>query len=205
MCGGWCVELRTLLTLNHCTSFMHTMVGLLPHFILRDQFWRCLIHDTHRVCNHQSRIWYVHIKVFWRINTKQKRFTQCWAAGKHVLKCLLSPDSRQMVTTSADKTIKLWNLDGFTLERTLTGAVPYLVIKRPHVSCFLSSIVYCAPLILEKNLRSSLLGSRHHDLCIANSMSDLRWKEQRLMQFSCVFIKSRLQGTRDGCGIVSSQ
>ena len=44
-----------------------------------------------------------------------------WCAGKQVLKCLLSPDVRQLATASADKTIKLWNLDGFTLDRTLTG------------------------------------------------------------------------------------
>ena len=43
------------------------------------------------------------------------------APGKYVLKCLLSPDVRQLATTSADKTIKLWNLDGFTLDRTLVG------------------------------------------------------------------------------------
>jgi WD40 repeat protein len=28
---------------------------------------------------------------------------------------------QQLATTSADKTVKLWNLDGFTLDRTLTG------------------------------------------------------------------------------------
>ncbi len=39
----------------------------------------------------------------------------------YVLKCLLSPDVRQLATTSSDKTVKLWNLDGFTLDRTLTG------------------------------------------------------------------------------------
>lgn len=39
----------------------------------------------------------------------------------YVLKCLLSPDVRQLATTSSDKTVKLWNLDGFQLERTLTG------------------------------------------------------------------------------------
>ncbi len=39
-----------------------------------------------------------------------------------MLKCLLSPDVRQLATTSADKTVKLWNLDGFTLDRTLVGA-----------------------------------------------------------------------------------
>ena len=44
--------------------------------------------------------------------------------GKYVLKCLLSPDVRQLATASADKTVKLWNLDGFTLERTLTGESP---------------------------------------------------------------------------------
>lgn len=45
----------------------------------------------------------------------------CSVAGKYVLKCLLSPDVRQLATASADNTVKLWNLDGFTLERTLTG------------------------------------------------------------------------------------
>lgn len=41
--------------------------------------------------------------------------------GHHILKCLLSPDVRQLATASADKTVKLWNLDGFVLDRTLTG------------------------------------------------------------------------------------
>ena len=43
------------------------------------------------------------------------------AHDAYVLKCLLSPDNRLLATTSSDKTVKLWNLDGFTLERTLTG------------------------------------------------------------------------------------
>ena len=43
------------------------------------------------------------------------------AHSTYVLKCLLSPDVRQLATTSADRTVKLWNLDGFTLDRTLTG------------------------------------------------------------------------------------
>ena len=41
--------------------------------------------------------------------------------GKYILKCLLSPDVRQLATTSADRTVKLWSLDGFGLDRTLTG------------------------------------------------------------------------------------
>lgn len=43
-------------------------------------------------------------------------------AGAVVLKCLLSPDVRQLATTASDKSVKLWNVDGFTLDRTLTGA-----------------------------------------------------------------------------------
>jgi G protein beta subunit-like protein len=39
----------------------------------------------------------------------------------YILKCLISPDMQQLATTSSDKTVKLWNLDGFTLDRTLTG------------------------------------------------------------------------------------
>lgn len=50
-------------------------------------------------------------------------------AGKYVLKCLLSPDVRQLATASADKTVKLWNLDGFTLERTLTGIFASLLVQ----------------------------------------------------------------------------
>ena len=43
------------------------------------------------------------------------------AHNAYVLKCLLSPDCRLLATTSSDKTVKLWNLDGFKLERTLEG------------------------------------------------------------------------------------
>lgn len=43
------------------------------------------------------------------------------AHNAYVLKCLLSPDNRLLATTSSDKTVKLWNLDGFKLERTLEG------------------------------------------------------------------------------------
>lgn len=49
-----------------------------------------------------------------------------------ILKCLLSPDVRQLATASSDKTVKLWNLDGFTLDRTLTGASS-LPLRVPQV------------------------------------------------------------------------
>lgn len=41
----------------------------------------------------------------------------------YILKCLISPDVQQLATASSDKTVKLWNVDGFSLDRTLTGAV----------------------------------------------------------------------------------
>lgn len=43
------------------------------------------------------------------------------AHSGYILKCLISPDGRYLVTTSSDSTVKLWNLDGFSLDRTLKG------------------------------------------------------------------------------------
>ena len=59
-------------------------------------------------------------------------------AGKYVLKCLLSPDVRLLATASADKTVKLWNLDGFTLERTLTG-----MLARLHMQISKTDLAMC--------------------------------------------------------------
>ena len=44
----------------------------------------------------------------------------------YVLKCMLSPDVRQLATTSSDKTVKLWNLDGFTLDAATLASSPML-------------------------------------------------------------------------------
>lgn len=47
------------------------------------------------------------------------------AHNTHILKCLLSPEfsdpNRYLATASSDGTVKIWNVDGFTLEKTLTG------------------------------------------------------------------------------------
>lgn len=45
----------------------------------------------------------------------------------YILKCLISPDVQQLATASSDKTVKLWNVDGFSLDRTLTGKHTYML------------------------------------------------------------------------------
>jgi G protein beta subunit-like protein len=39
----------------------------------------------------------------------------------YITRCLISPDVQQLATASSDRTVKLWNLDGFGLDRTLAG------------------------------------------------------------------------------------
>jgi len=39
----------------------------------------------------------------------------------YILKCLFSPDAKYLATSSADHTIKLWNVHNFSLSKTLTG------------------------------------------------------------------------------------
>ncbi|CAL5423376.1 unnamed protein product [Camellia sinensis] len=45
----------------------------------------------------------------------------------YILKCLLSPEfcepNRYLATASADNTVKIWNVSGFTLEKTLRGDI----------------------------------------------------------------------------------
>ncbi|XP_020885312.1 protein LST8 homolog isoform X1 [Arabidopsis lyrata subsp. lyrata] len=44
------------------------------------------------------------------------------AHNGYILKCLLSPgNNRYLATASSDKTVKIWNVDGFKLEKVLTG------------------------------------------------------------------------------------
>ncbi|CAG7877247.1 unnamed protein product [Brassica rapa] len=43
------------------------------------------------------------------------------AHNGHILKCLLSPANKYLATASSDKTVKIWNVDGFKLEKVLTG------------------------------------------------------------------------------------
>ena len=51
---------------------------------------------------------------------------------------------RQLATTSSDKTIKLWNLDGFSLDRTLTGkALSCLSLSKLRLQAW--SLQLCQP------------------------------------------------------------
>jgi len=45
-----------------------------------------------------------------------------WKAhDRYILKCLFSPNTKMLATTSADHTAKIWNLEDFTLIKTLVG------------------------------------------------------------------------------------
>lgn len=49
--------------------------------------------------------------------------TKILAHSKYLLRVLLAPSMKTLATCSADKTIKIWNLDrqGVTLDKTLVG------------------------------------------------------------------------------------
>lgn len=64
----------------------------------------------------------------WRLQRGREKLTthfeplhKLQAHDKYILKCLISPDMRYLATASSDCTVNLWNLDGFSLERTLRG------------------------------------------------------------------------------------
>jgi len=48
-------------------------------------------------------------------------FQKIEAHKTYLLKCLFSPDSKQLATTSADHTVKLWNAKDFSLLKQLNG------------------------------------------------------------------------------------
>eukprot|EP01041_Mallomonas_annulata_P002394 gene2394-4645_t len=46
-------------------------------------------------------------------------FTEFQAHNEYLLKCVVSPDTSTVATTSADRSVKLWNTSSWTLSRTL--------------------------------------------------------------------------------------
>ncbi|KAJ3194893.1 TOR complex subunit lst8, partial [Irineochytrium annulatum] len=72
-------------------------------------------------CTHQLGNYYV-----WKTKNKGdltdlEAIQHTKAHGKHIIKCLLSPDTKSLATCSADHTIKIWTTTDFQLDRTLTG------------------------------------------------------------------------------------
>ena len=133
---------------------------------------------------------------------------------------------RQLATTSSDKTIKLWNLDGFSLDRTLTGEDARCLIACGHAACK----GMCMP--HGRSLEASLM----HQTDLLSGLLHSRWKSvsccvglQRLLVFPCLIVCPHrcnictpcesaclvqqcircsygdVQGTSAGCGIVSFQ
>lgn len=72
----------------------------------------------------------------------------------YLLKALISPDVRTLATTSSDKTLKLWNLDDFSLNKTLEG---HQVSRAPRLLLELISHVSSSRHVLLAIRLSSLL------------------------------------------------
>lgn len=59
-------------------------------------------------------------------NSKLELSHEFQAHDDYMLKCVVSPDANTLATTSADKTIKLWNTATWALERTLVQHVRWV-------------------------------------------------------------------------------
>ena len=64
----------------------------------------------------------------WRLNskgaggTKFEPMQKLQAHATYIIKCLISPDCKQLATTSSDQTIKIWDMtSNFACDKTLTG------------------------------------------------------------------------------------
>ncbi|KAI3917575.1 hypothetical protein MKW98_021337 [Papaver atlanticum] len=61
----------------------------------------------------------------WRLMCGMQPLHKLQAHDGYILQCLLSPKfcepHRYLATTSSDHTVKIWNVNGFTLEKTLVG------------------------------------------------------------------------------------
>lgn len=97
------------------------------------------------------------------------------AHGTYILKCLLSPDVRQLATTSADKTIKLWNLDGFTLDRTLVGHQRWVwdCVFSVDAAYLVTASSDCSARLWDLSTGDAIrVYSGHHKACVACALND---------------------------------
>jgi G protein beta subunit-like protein len=97
------------------------------------------------------------------------------AHSAQVLKCLLSPDVRQLATTSADKTVKLWNLDSFTLERTLTGHQRWVwdCVFSVDAAYLVTASSDCTARLWDLSTGDAIrLYSGHHKACVTCALND---------------------------------
>ncbi|GAB4813355.1 hypothetical protein N2152v2_000401 [Parachlorella kessleri] len=93
----------------------------------------------------------------------------------YVLKCLLSPDVRQLATTSSDKTVKLWNLDGFTLDRTLTGHQRWVwdCVFSVDAAYLVTASSDCTARLWDlSNGEAIRVYSGHHKACVTCALND---------------------------------
>lgn len=97
------------------------------------------------------------------------------AHGTYILKCLLSPDVRQLATTSADRTIKLWNLDGFTLDRTLSGHQRWVwdCVFSVDAAYLVTASSDCSARLWDLSTGDAIrVYSGHHKACVACALND---------------------------------
>lgn len=93
----------------------------------------------------------------------------------YILKCLLSPDVRQLATTSSDKTVKLWNLDGFTLDRTLTGHQRWVwdCVFSVDAAYLVTASSDCTARLWDlSNGEAIRVYSGHHKACVTCALND---------------------------------
>jgi len=97
------------------------------------------------------------------------------AHTSYILKCLLSPDVRQLATASADRTVKLWNLDGFTLDRTLTGHQRWVwdTVFSVDAAYLVTASSDCTARLWDLSTGEAIrIYSGHHKACVTCALND---------------------------------
>lgn len=97
------------------------------------------------------------------------------AHANYILKCHLSPDVRQLATVSADKTVKLWNLEGFMLDRTLTGHQRWVwdCVFSVDAAYLVTASSDCTARLWDLSTGEAIrMYSGHHKACVTCALND---------------------------------